>query len=77
MIVFIAAKKVETGKVYRIDRYDVESEVSACGDVDELLARCRSHLIRVSTREGTFRLTGEGVPAVELHGEVSACHRSH
>jgi hypothetical protein len=46
--------------MYRLDRHDVMADVPIDGTVDEQLAYCRSHLIRVNTREGTFKLSPEG-----------------
>ena len=51
--------------MYRIDRYDVMPGVPIDGPVDEQLAYCRNHLIRVNTREGTFRITPDGRRALE------------
>ncbi len=57
---FIAARKLERGKLYRIDRHDVIADVPVDGSTENRLAYCRSHLIRVNTREGTFRLGPSG-----------------
>jgi len=68
---FLAARRLEPGRMYRIDRYDVEPDVPPHGPVEEQLAYCRSHMIRVNAREGTFALTPEGhrmAGAVEVPG---------
>jgi hypothetical protein len=46
--------------MYRIDRHDVMSGVPVDGTLDEQLAYCASHLIRVCAREGVYRLTQDG-----------------
>src|SRR5580658_4111227 len=58
---FIAARRLEQGRMYRIDRHDVDADVPAAAPVDEQLAYCRTHRIRLNAREGTFALTAEGI----------------
>ncbi len=57
---FIADRRLKRGKMYRVDRYDVMSDVPVDASVEERLAYCSSHLIRVNTEDGTFRLSEEG-----------------
>lgn len=64
---YLAQEKLEMGRMYRVDRHDVMSDVPAGKPVDEQLAYCRSHLIRVNMREGTFRVTPDGGRALEAH----------
>jgi hypothetical protein len=61
---FFAERKLERGKMYRIDRHDVMSDVPTGADIEEQLAYCRSHLIRVNSREGTFPVTPDGQRAL-------------
>jgi hypothetical protein len=56
---FLAERKLEPRRMYRIDRHDVMPEVPIDG-IEEQLAYCRTHLIRINAREGTFNLTPEG-----------------
>jgi hypothetical protein len=46
--------------MYRIDRYDVMSDVPVDAPVEEQLAYCRTHLIRINSREGTFNVSPDG-----------------
>jgi hypothetical protein len=62
---FLASRPLQPGRVYRIDRNDVLSDVPVDGTLDEQLAYCRSHRIRLCAREGTFRLTEEGFRKIE------------
>jgi len=48
--------------MYRIDRYDAMSDVPVDAPVEEQLAYCRTHLIRLNTREGTFSVSPDGRP---------------
>lgn len=62
---FLAARRLEPGRMYRIDRTDVRSDVPADGTIDEQLAYCRGNLIRVFAREGAFPLTEDGLRRIE------------
>jgi hypothetical protein len=56
---FLAKRKLQPGRMYRIDRHDVMPDVPIDG-IEEQLAYCRTHLIRINAREGTFNLTPHG-----------------
>jgi hypothetical protein len=57
---FFKEGRLETGKVYRIDRTDVETDVPVDAPVEEQLAYCRSHQVRTNTAYGTFPLSPDG-----------------
>ncbi|MGA3235071.1 MAG: hypothetical protein ABSG03_02110 [Bryobacteraceae bacterium] len=59
LVGFLAQRKLEPRRMYRIDRHDVMPEVPIDG-IEEQLEYCRTHLIRINAREGTFNLTPEG-----------------
>lgn len=59
LMAFLASRRLDPGRMYRMDRTDVESDVPAAS-IDEQLAYCRSHRLRLNAREGTFALTPEG-----------------
>ena len=61
LIEFLAARRLEHGRMYRVDRYDVEPGIPAGATVDARVDYCRNHLRRVSTREGNFELTSDGL----------------
>jgi hypothetical protein len=61
----LAERRLEKGRMYRIDRHDVAPDVPVDASVDEQLAYCQSHLIRVNAREGTFHVTAEGARTLE------------
>src|SRR5438270_7482658 len=67
---FLAARQLEPGVMYRIDRHDVSSGIPAEATLDELLAFCNNHILRVFTREGGFALTPPGLRALEQHDIV-------
>ena len=57
---YLAEQKLEHGRMYRIDRYDVMSDVPVDKPIEEQLAYCATHLIRLNARDGTFPVTPEG-----------------
>ncbi|MBZ5609135.1 MAG: hypothetical protein LAP38_12810 [Acidobacteriia bacterium] len=64
---FLAERRLEPGKIYRIDRHDVASEIPAHSSVDELLAFCNSHLLQVFTAEGLSGIAPDGLRNLEPH----------
>lgn len=59
---FIAERHLEPGHMYRIDRHDVMNQVPVDAPVEDQLEYCRTHLIRVNVREGTYNVSREGHP---------------
>ena len=59
---FFAEQRLQPGRMYRIDRHDAMSHVPVDAPVEEQLAYCRTHLIRINTREGTFSVSPDGRP---------------
>jgi hypothetical protein len=66
LVGFLAERKLEPGRMYRIDRHDVMPQVPIDG-IEEQLAYCRTHLIRINAREGTFNLTPQGRRALSAN----------
>ncbi len=64
LVEYLAKRCLDPGRMYRIDRHDVMSDVPVEAGVEEQLAYCRTHLIRVNAREGTFKLTQDGLRAL-------------
>jgi hypothetical protein len=58
-----AGRKLERNRIYRLDRFDVNSEVPLEG-IDGQLAYCEQNLIRINAREGTFLLDRQGLRRV-------------
>ena len=69
---FFAERRLERGKFYRMDRYDVASDIPAGTTVDELLWFCDRNIQRVSTREGTWSTNGDNLRPVEPGDIVTA-----
>ena len=50
---FLASRQLQPGVMYRIDRYDVLSDVPLEASLEEQLAYCQENIIRVNGRYGT------------------------
>jgi len=57
-----AARRLQQGRMYRIDRHDAMNGVPVDAPIDQQLEYCRTHLIRVNVREGTYSVSPEGKP---------------
>lgn len=60
LVRFLAQRNLRADRMYRIDRHDVMSDVPVDATIEEQLAYCESHLLRVNARHGTFPLTPDG-----------------
>ncbi len=69
---FLGSQQLGTDRMYRIDRYDAMSDVPAGAPIEEQLAYCRTHLIRVNRRDGTFEVAPDGGPVLSAHDMASA-----
>ncbi len=67
---YLAARRLERGRMYRIDRHDAMSDVPVDAPVEEQLAFCATHLIRINRREGSFNVTPVGEPVLSA-GDVA------
>ena len=56
---FLASRPLKKGIVYRMDRYDIASDIPKTDNVDELLAFCRANQLRIFAREGVWELHGD------------------
>lgn len=61
LIRFIASGQMQPGRMYRIDRIDVTTDVPVDAPVEKQLHYCENHLIRLNAREGTFNLLPNGL----------------
>jgi hypothetical protein len=72
LVRFLASGGLKRGHMYRLDRHDVGPDVPAEGPVAAQLAYCEGHLLRVNARDGVFRLTAEGLRALEAKDIAAA-----
>jgi hypothetical protein len=69
---FLAQRKLDPRAMYRMDRYDVANRIPPDASLDELLDFCRTNVIRVAAREGTFDTDGSNIRLVEQDDIVAA-----
>ena len=50
---FLSSGNLRTDLVYRIDRYDIPSDIPGNLSVEDRLDYCKGHILRVNTRNGT------------------------
>ena len=62
---FLAERRLDPARMYRADRWDVMQDVPAAAPLDEQLAWCHAHLLRVNRREGTFALHPDGSQKID------------
>ena len=60
---FLASGRLRTGRMYRVDRHDVRSDVPEGAPIEEQLAFCRSNIIRIHRKDGVRFLEDGGTPA--------------
>jgi hypothetical protein len=59
---FLSRQVLDAKRMYRIDRFDVMSDVPLNAPLEVQLNYCRTHLIRINRREGTFPTAADGSP---------------
>lgn len=64
LVAFLAERRLQPGRMYRIDRHDAMGEVPVEASIEEQLVFCRTHLLRINAREGTFSLNPDGKRAL-------------
>lgn len=69
---FLARRELDRARMYRIDRYDAASDVPENAPVEQQLAWCRSHLLRINRRNGTFLPDGRPVPHLSFRRQLVA-----
>ena len=56
LVSFLASGTLEDSALYRIDRHDVPADVPNNVPLEELLAWCSAHVLRVHRKHGTFAI---------------------
>ena len=72
MMELFAEKRLRKGVLYRVDRHDAEAEVPIGSSVEERLAYCETHRIRVNTRWGPVVLNPDA-PRGVLERRTELC----
>ena len=72
LVQFLAAHRLERRVLYRIDRHDVAGDIPTPSTVDQLLAHCEDHMLRVFDASGRFELEKGGLRLLETTDIVAA-----
>ncbi len=51
---YFSIGKLEKGKIYRIDRYDVKKDIPSNINIEKQLNYCMNNVIRINEKQGTF-----------------------
>ncbi len=62
---FLADRRLSPGKMYRVDRWDADENVPLEATIDEQLAYCATHLLRINGRGESFPVTATGERIVD------------
>lgn len=68
---FLAARRLEPGRMYRVNRHDADAGVPVDGTIVERLAYCREHVLRVHEREGSRAPAGNGADTPDIATRAS------
>lgn len=67
---FLALRQLQHGKIYRMDRYDVDSNVPLEASIEEQLLFCEKNILRINRKSGIEELQVE-LTSASVHGEES------
>ncbi|MCW8131186.1 MAG: hypothetical protein KIS92_12625 [Planctomycetota bacterium] len=70
---FLASRKLQKDKMYRIDRHDISTDIPSGASIQEQLAFCDSNILRVNAREATIPTTPAGQP-LTFEGDICPLH---
>lgn len=86
LFAYFTSEKLTKNKVYRVDRYDVNTNVPLDATIEEQLDYCKNNVIRINCKSGTFKGNSEIVKVndpkyIPLHtngcGDFQLIHRAH
>jgi hypothetical protein len=60
LVRFLASRALDPARMYRLDRHDVMPDVPFPAGIDEQLAYCRTHLLRINRRDRTHAVHPDG-----------------
>jgi len=77
LVAYLAERRLETGRMYRIDRHDAMGDVPMEASLSEQLEYCRTHLLRINARDGTFPVDDAERAAAAQTPNAAAIPASH
>jgi hypothetical protein len=60
LIDYLATRRLEAGRLYRVDRHDIQPDVPLDPPLEAQMAYCQSHQLRVHTRWGSYPVDAVG-----------------
>ena len=69
LVQYIASHQLDPDRMYRIDRYDVPSDIPEEVPIDEQLDYCKKHILRINKRQKT-EILDKGSQAAEQSASV-------
>jgi hypothetical protein len=71
LVAFLAERRLDPGRMYRIDRHDAMGDVPLDATPGQQLDYCREHVLRINSRYGTFLFDAPPAPTLSPEGAVS------
>jgi hypothetical protein len=62
LVEYLASRPLQPGRLYRVDRHDIQSHVPVNGRLEEQMTYCASNQLRVHTRSGSIPVAPDGQP---------------
>lgn len=62
LIEYIASRQLQLKRLYRVDRHDIQSDFPVAASLENQMAFCASHQLRVHSRLGTVPVDPQGQP---------------
>jgi hypothetical protein len=62
LVELIAARQLQSGRLYRVDRHDIQPDFPVDASLEEQMAYCASHQLRVHSRSGSSPVDRDGHP---------------
>jgi hypothetical protein len=60
LVEYLARRELSAGRIYRVDRHDIEPDFPVDGPLEEQMEYCRTHQLRLHTRSGTQPVDSTG-----------------
>jgi hypothetical protein len=64
LVEYLAARRLERGRLYRLDRHDIESDFPIAATLDQQMTYCAGHQLRVHARGGTYAVNADGTQRI-------------
>jgi len=60
LVEYLASRPLQPGRLYRVDRHDIQSHIPVDGSLEEQTTYCASNQLRVHTRSGSHPVAPDG-----------------